>query len=340
MKAVRCRAPASLGNLVLGDKHEPPRPAAGEITVCIDANSLNFHDYAVVTGQLPTADGRIPMSDGAGRVVAVGPGSSEFRVGDMVVSLFFPLWVDGELSSAAAAQVPGDSVDGYACEFVTVAASWFTRVPQGYTALEAATLPCAALTAWRALVTNGRLRTGEIVLVMGTGGVLVFALQFAKAMGATVIATSSSDLKAERLMALGADHVVNYKDVPKWGSKILEITAGRGVDHVVEIGGAGTLGQSIAACRPAGHIALVGVLAGLGGPVNTAAIMRKQLRIEGLTVGSRTHQLEMIHAIDRFGIKPILDRCFPMADLAEAFRYQERSAHLGKIAIDVAGGQA
>jgi NADPH:quinone reductase-like Zn-dependent oxidoreductase len=335
MRAVQCRAPASLDNLAIVDLPEPPLPVAGEITVRIEASSLNFHDYAVVTGQLPITNGRIPMSDGAGRVIALGAGVTDFQVGDLVASTFFPLWIDGRLSESAAAQVPGDGIDGYACELVTVPANWFTRVPKGYSAFEAATLPCAAVTAWRALQVNGNLAAGESVLVMGSGGVSVFALQLAKAAGATVIATSSSDEKAERLRALGADHVINYREVPSWGEKVLELTSGFGVDHIVEIGGAGTLGQSITACRAGGHIALVGVLAGFAGSVNTAMIMRKQLRIEGLTVGSRAHQLQLIDAIDRLGIRPVIDCDFSLSNIAEAFRHQERGAHFGKIVINV-----
>ena len=333
MKAVQCHAPAMLDSLRLVDLPEPVPPAAGEITVRIEAGSLNFHDYAVVTGRLPTADNRIPLSDGAGRVVALGDGVTDFAIGELVTSLFFPLWIDGRLPAVASAQVPGDGVDGYACETVTVPADWFTRVPRNYTASQAATLPCAAVTAWRALVVNGRLEAGESVLVLGSGGVSIFALQIAKAMGAKVIATTSSSEKAEQLLALGAKHVVNYRETPEWGEEVLKLTDGRGVDHVVETGGAGTLAQSIVASRPGGHIAMVGVLAGFAGPVNTAMIMRKQLRIEGLTVGSRKHQLDLIDAIERLGIEPLIDTSFPLAEIAEAFRYQESGKHLGKIVV-------
>ena len=335
MKAIQCHAPASLENLRLVDLPEPAPTAAGQITVRIEAGSLNFHDYAVVTGRLPTVSDRIPLSDGAGRVVALGDGVTDFEIGDLATSLFFPLWVDGRLSAVASTQVPGDGLDGYACEAVTVPADWFTRAPRNYTASQAATLPCAAVTAWRALVVNGRLKAGESVLVLGSGGVSVFALQLAKAMGANVIATTSSSEKAERLLALGAKHVVNYRRTPDWGDEVLKLTNGQGVDHVVEIGGAGTLAQSSVASRPGGHIAMVGVLAGFAGPVNTAMIMRKQLRVEGLTVGSRKHQLDLMEAIDRLCIQPVIDTSFPLTELATAFRYQESGKHLGKIVVEL-----
>ena len=334
MRAVQCYAPASLDNIRLVDLAEPVPPAANEITIRIDASSLNYHDYAVVTGRLPTAGNRIPLSDAAGRVVALGEGVNDFAIGDLAISLFFPLWADGRLPAAASTQVPGDGVDGYACDAVTVPATWFTRAPSNYTASQAATLPCAAVTAWRALVVNGRLGAGESVLVLGSGGVSVFALQLAKAMGARVIATTSSNEKAQRLLALGADHVINHREVPDWGKEVLKLTNGRGVDHIVETGGAGTLAQSIVASRSGGHIAMVGVLAGFAGPVNTAMIMRKQLRIEGLTVGSRKHQLDLIDAIERLGLEPVIDSSFPLAEIANAFRYQESGKHLGKIIIE------
>jgi NADPH:quinone reductase-like Zn-dependent oxidoreductase len=205
-------------------------------------------------------------------------------------------------------------------------------MPADFTFEEAATLPCAGVTAWRALMVDGNLRSGETVLVQGTGGVSVFALQLAKAAGATVIATSSSDEKLLRLRALGADHVINYCATPQWG-EAAALIAGGGVDHVVEIGGVGTLPQSIAAVRNGGHIALIGALTGREGPVPTASLMRKQVRLIGLTVGSRRHQLDFIRSIEATALKPIIDRRFPLERLAAAFRYQASGAHVGKICI-------
>lgn len=335
MKAIRTQHPANLDTLVFGDIADAPDPGPGEIKVRVRASSLNYHDYAVVTGMIPSEAGRIPMSDGAGEVIAVGAGVNDFAVGDAVVSTFFPYWLDGTPPLTAFRQVPGDGIDGYAREIVTAPVTWFTKSPKGYSHAEAATLTCAGLTAWRALVVDGGLKPGATVLVQGSGGVSVFALQLAKAMGATVIATSSSGEKLERLKALGADHLINYKETPAWGPAVLGLTGGVGVDHVVEIGGAGTLDQSMLATRIGGHIALIGILAGFSGPVMTALLMSRQVRVQGLTVGSRQQQIEMIAGLEATGIKPVIDQSFPLAELGAAFRHQESGAHFGKIVVEI-----
>lgn len=335
VNAIRTGAPATLDSLYLDTLPDPGQPGPGEIRVRLRASSLNFHDYAVVTGLLPCAAGRIPMSDGAGDVIAVGDGVTAFKAGDAVVSTFFTDWDDGAPRPTAFTSVPGDGIDGYAREEIVTPAHWFTHVPTGYSHAEAATLTCAGLTAWRALFVDGTVKPGSTVLIQGTGGVSIFALQFAKAAGARVIATSSSDAKLERLRAMGADETINYKENPAWGVKALELTGGVGVDTVVEIGGAGTLDQSMMATRVGGHVALIGVLAGFAGPVQTALLMAKNLRVQGLTVGSRTAQLAMIAGIDANGIKPVIDKHFPLADLAGAFRHQESGAHFGKIVVDI-----
>jgi NADPH:quinone reductase-like Zn-dependent oxidoreductase len=335
MKAIQLTSPGGLDNLSLADVADPATPAAGEISVRLRASSLNYHDYAVVKGMIPTKDGRIPMSDGAGEVTAVGEGVSDYKVGDAVVSTFFPYWLDGTPPNDAFTRVPGDGIDGYAREAITAPTTWFTHAPKGYSHAEAATLTCAGLTAWRALVVDGEIKPGATVLVQGTGGVSIFALQFAKAMGCTVIATSSSDEKLERLKTLGADHLINYKSTQAWGAKVLELTGGKGVDHVVEVGGAGTLDQSMIAARNGGHVAVIGILAGYAGPVSTVMLMAKQLRVQGLTVGSRQQQLDMIRSINVSGIKPVLDKSFALADLADGFRHQESNTHFGKIVVDI-----
>ena len=335
MKAIRTRGPVSLDTLELVDLPDPKAPGPGEITVRIRACSLNYHDYAVVTGLIPGREGRIPMSDGAGEVTAVGEGVRDFAVGDLAVSTFFPDWLDGEPMEGGFNRVPGDGIDGYACEMVTAPATWFTHAPRGWSAAEAATLTCAGVTAWRALVVNGRVKSGDVVLVQGTGGVSIYALQIAKAAGATVVATSSSDAKLERLKAMGADHLINYKSEPKWGSAARAATGGRGVDHVVEIGGAGTLPQSVASARVGGHIAVIGILAGLAGPFPANLLMGKQIRMIGLTVGSRRQQLDMVRAVEAAPYKPVLDQHFPLAGLGDAFRRQESGAHFGKIVVDI-----
>jgi NADPH:quinone reductase-like Zn-dependent oxidoreductase len=328
-------SPASLDTLLPATAADPGQPGPGQIRVKLQASSLNFHDFAVVSGLIPAEAGRIPMSDGAGVVEAVGEGVSQFKPGDQVVSIFFPDWIDGAPPASAFTRVPGDGIDGYACEAVVTPEHWFTRVPAGYSAAEAATLTCAGLTAWRALFVDNAIRPGSTVLVQGSGGVSVFALQLAKAAGARVIATSSSDAKLERLKALGADELINYKENPAWGMKALELTGGVGVDCVVEIGGAGTLDQSMMATRVGGHVALIGVLAGFAGPIQTALLMAKNLRVQGLTVGSRQQQLDMIAGIEANGIKPIISDHFPLANLADAFRHQAANSHFGKIAVDI-----
>ncbi|MBO0662370.1 NAD(P)-dependent alcohol dehydrogenase [Jiella sp. MQZ9-1] len=333
MKAIQLSQPGGLDRLALVDMTDPGDPGPGEIRVRVRASSLNYHDYAVVSGWIPTEDGRIPMSDGAGAVEAVGEGVSEFSVGDAVVSGFFPQWLAGEAAVADFKTTPGDGVDGYARQVVVRPASWFTHAPKGYSHAEAATLTTAGLTAWRALVVDGGLKAGDTVLTLGTGGVSIFALQIAKAMGARVISTSSSDAKLERLTALGADAVINYKTTPNWGDRVRELTGGRGTDLVVEVGGPGTIGQSITACRIAGHIALIGVLTGRAGEVPTAALMAKQQRLQGLIVGSRRHQQDFIRALEVTGIRPVIDQSFVLAEIADAFRLEESGAHFGKICL-------
>lgn len=336
MKAIRTGAsPSTLEALEFVDLPDAPAPGPGEITVAVKASSLNYHDYAVVKGMLPTAQGRIPMSDGAGEVVAIGEGVTEYAVGDAVVSTFFPDWLDGAPPSSAFTRVPGDGIDGYARQAITAPPTWFTRSPNGYSHAEAATLTCAGLTAWRALFVDNAIKPGDTVLVQGTGGVSVFALQLAKAAGATVLANSSSDAKLARMRELGADHLINYKEVPAWGMKVLELTGGKGVDCVVEVGGSGTLDQSMLATRVGGHVALIGVLAGFAGPVQTALLMAKNLRVQGLTVGSRAQQLDMIRAIEANGIRPVISDHFSLEALADAFRHQEANRHFGKIVVDI-----
>ena len=334
MRAIRFRQPGGLERLELVELPDPGEPRAGEVRVRVHASSLNYHDLNVVQGQMRAPDGRIPMSDGAGVVEVVGPGVTEFAPGDRVVSTFFPQWLDGGPTIADFTSVPGDGVDGFAREVVVLPTTAFTHAPAGYSHAEAATLTTAGLTAWRALVVDGGLKAGESVLVLGTGGVSIFALQFAKAMGATVIATSSSDEKLERCKKLGADEGINYRTEAEWGKRVAALTGGRGVDHVIEVGGPGTLAQSIRAARVGGHIALIGVLTGVAGDVPTAMLMRKQQRLQGLIVGSRQQQMDMIRAIEAIGLKPVIDRSFPLEEIAEAFRLQKAGGHFGKIALE------
>lgn len=334
MRAIQLAKPGGLDNLNLADI-DARAPGPGEIRVRVHASSLNFHDYAVVSGMLPVDEGRVPMSDGAGVVEAIGDGVTEFSAGDNVVSCFFPNWEDGGPEMTRLIGVPGDHVDGFAAETVTMSATAFTHAPKAYSHEQSATLTCAALTAWRGLMVEARIKPGDTVLTQGTGGVSIFALQLAKAAGCRVISTSSSNDKLAKLEALGADELINYKETEDWAGRALELTGGRGVDVVVEIGGAGTLPQSIKAIAFGGHISLIGVLAGFAGEIPTAALFGKNAAIKGITVGSRAEQRDMIAAIDVNGIEPVIDSTFDLADIADAFRHQESQKHFGKICLSV-----
>jgi len=334
MQQITLSKNSSLDTLQVGTT-EPRAPGPGEVQLRVRASSLNYHDYLVCNGTLPAVPGRVPLSDAAGEITAVGPDVRNWKVGDRAISLFFPNWPGGDTDIPQLVGVPGDHVDGFARQVVTLAATALTRMPANLDFAEAATLPCAALTAWAALFSAERAGPGDTVLVQGTGGVSIFALQFAKAAGCRVIVTSSSDAKLERAKALGADHLINYRTEPKWGEKARSLTGGRGVDHIVEVGGPGTLKQSIRAARIGGHIALIGVLTGVSGEVPTAAFFQSRLRMTGIIVGSAADQHAMTRAIEQNDIKPIIDARYPLAQLATAFRYQESQQHFGKIVIDL-----
>jgi NADPH:quinone reductase-like Zn-dependent oxidoreductase len=275
------------------------------------------------------------MADGAGIVTAIGEGVTEFAIGDHVVSTFFPTWLSGEPTVNGFATTPGDGVDGYARELVTTTVNAFTLAPKGWSHVEASTLTTAAVTAWRALMCDDALKPGDTVLIQGTGGVSIFALQFAKMAGATVIATSSSDEKLAKLSNLGADYLINYKKTPNWGELALELTHGQGVDHVIEVGGPATLAQSMTAARIGGHISVIGILTGLGGELSIVQALIKQLRLQGVLVGNRTQQQDMIKAINTNNMRPVIDKVFALEQIVEAFQYQESNQHFGKICLEM-----
>ncbi|WP_413729954.1 zinc-dependent alcohol dehydrogenase family protein [Sodalis sp. RH22] len=335
MKAAQRGQTAGIDSLSIIDIPDPGKPGKGEIRVRIHNVSLNFHDYNVVAGILPAAPGRVLMSDGAGVVESTGEGVSAFKPGDSVISTFFPDWENGECPVSGFSRTPGDGLDGYATTFVVRPAHYFTLAPEGWSHAEASTLPTAAVTAWRALVVEGRIKPGEDVLILGSGGVSVFALQIAKMAGARVWATSSSPDKMIWLRDQGAAGVVNYQQEPEWGERIFEMTGGRGVDHVVEIGGPGTLAQSIKASRIGGKITLIGVFTGIAGDVPTGAIMGKQLTVKGITVGCRTHQQDMIRALEKTDVRPMIDSVWPLDKIVDAFQYQLKGKHTGKIVVEI-----
>ncbi|MEL7021812.1 MAG: NAD(P)-dependent alcohol dehydrogenase [Bacteroidota bacterium] len=311
-----------------------PSPAPNEIVVRWHATSLNFHDYLVAIGGIKVPEQRIPMSDGAGEVIAVGKEVNRWKVGDQVMSLFFVNWIDGAPTFRKTVGISGETVDGYITEVSCVSEESVTRIPLGYTYAQAATLPCAALTAWRGLVSEGNIQPGDTVLIEGTGGMSIFGMQLAQAAGASVIATTSSDAKAERLKAMGAKAVINYKADERWGKTIFKLTDG-GVDHVLDVGGGSTMGQSIEAARIGGSIISIGILGnGRKGTITFPKLFFKHIKLHGIAVGNRQMQQKMVAAIETAGFKPVVDRSFSFDELAAAFRYQETGQHFGKIVLE------
>lgn len=333
MKSIQIKNGGGLNNLALVEL-PTPTPKSNEILVQWHATSLNYHDYLVAIGGIPVADGRIPMSDGAGEVIAVGKDVLEWEKGDQVMSLFFQGWHEGKPTAQKMAALSGELVNGFAVEQSCVSADAVTKIPDGYTYAEAATLPCAAVTAWRALIVEGKLQAGDTVLIEGTGGMSIFALQIAKAAGAKVYATTSSNKKAERLLKMGVESVVNYKEDERWGKTIHKMTRG-GVDHVLDVGGGSTMNQSIEAAAIGGHIASIGILGnGRKGSITFPKLFFKHLRMTGLAVGSRAMQQKLVDSIHISGWKPVIDKSFSLEELADAFRYQETGQHFGKIVVE------
>ncbi|MDR9829172.1 NAD(P)-dependent alcohol dehydrogenase [Vibrio sp. FNV 38] len=330
MKTYQVTQPGGLNNLNIVDQ-DMPHPKSNEVLVRWHATSLNFHDYLVGVGGIPVADGRVPMSDGAGEVISVGADVSDWKPGDKVMSLFFPNWINGKPTTENTQDISGDTADGFAREYSCVQEDALTRMPTNYSFEEAATLPCAALTAWRALMVEGNLQAGDSVLVQGTGGMSIFALQIAKAAGAYVYATSSSEEKMTRLKELGADEVFNYRTDANWGKTIAERSGG--VDHVLDVGASATLKHSIDAVATGGHLALIGVLGGTTAEIDMVPLILRHIKISGLAVGSREMQNKMVTALEVNNIHPILDKSFNFNELGEAFEYQASGSHFGKITI-------
>ena len=334
MKQIQLSKPGGLENLKLTDA-ENPSLKDNEVLLKVHASSLNYHDLMVALGLIPTEDKRVPLSDAAGEILEVGKDVSKWTVGDKVMSMCFPNWVSGPPKYDLLSFI-GDNQDGYATELISIPESAITKIPNNLNFKEAATLPCAGLTAWRALVDEGRLKSGETVLVQGTGGVSVFALQLAKTFGATVIATSSSEEKLEKLKSLGADHLINYKAHPEWGKEVLKITNNEGVDHVVEVGGAGTFSESVRCTKLAGHIALIGVLSGPSvSEIILPRIFLKQIRLSGIAMANQDSQIAMIDYLEKNEIKPEISDSFDLKDLGAAFQHQIDNKHFGKISIDI-----
>ena len=336
MKAYELQATGSLDGLTLVDRPQP-QPTHGQIIVKVRAASLNYRDLIVMQGAygkvlLPL----IPLSDGAGEVVAVGDGVTRWQPGDRIAGTFFSDWLAGPVTAESTkTALGGGSTNGMLAEFVALSEHGAVRIPEHLSFEEAATLPCAAVTAWNSLVDQGRLKAGETVVLLGTGGVSLFGLQIAKLHGARAIITSSSDEKLARATTLGADATINYRTTPDWEKKVIELTGGLGADHVLEVGGAGTFAKSLRATRVGGHIALIGVLAGVASELRVTDILMKSLRVNGIYVGSREMFESLIRAVTQHTLKPVIDRVFPFADARAAYEHLQSGKHFGKVVISI-----
>ncbi|HET6440220.1 MAG TPA: NAD(P)-dependent alcohol dehydrogenase [Anaeromyxobacter sp.] len=315
-----------------------PRPGPGQVRVRMRAASLNYRDLLVAAGREARGMRKrplVPLSDGAGEVVEIGPGVTRLAPGDRVVGCFFQGWADGPYQPEMGASALGGAIDGVLSEEVLFSEAGAARLPEGFSFEEGATLPCAGVTAWVGLVEKGGLRAGETVLAMGTGGVSVFALQIAKLLGARVILTSSHDDKLERGRALGADATINYRATPAWDEAARAFTGGRGVDHILEVGGARTLPLALRALRQGGHLSIVGLLSGERADPEAAAGNDRQIRVDSVYVGSTGHLAALSAAMARAGVRPVVDRVFAFEEVRRAYETMERGEHFGKIVVQV-----
>lgn len=334
MKLFEIRDRFGIGQLLPAER-SAPEPGPREALVRLRAASLNYRDLLIVEGkynprmQLP----RVPLSDGAGEIVAVGADVADWKPGDRVVLPFFPAWREGALTQARAASALGGDVDGVLCEQIAVPAGCLLPIPEHLDFTQAAALPCAAVTAWNGLFVAGALQPGQTLLLQGTGGVSLFGLQLAHAAGARTILISSSDEKLERARKLGADETINYKAVPDWEKTVLELTAGEGVDLTLEVGGMGTLPRTLRATRIAGRISLIGVLSGGGGDLQIFPILHKMLAVHGIYVGSRAMFADLNRMLAQHRIVPAIDRVFDFAKAPEALRYFSEGRHFGKVCV-------
>ncbi|MFP3940395.1 MAG: zinc-dependent alcohol dehydrogenase family protein [Thermoanaerobaculia bacterium] len=342
MNAWQIAGSFGLANLEAVERPDPD-PGPGEVLLRMRAASINFRDFLMIEGRynpkqpLPL----VPCSDGVGEVVAFGPGGREraggLREGDRVMPIFAQGWLGGTPRKEAVRTTLGGPLDGTLAELMTVRADGVVRVPEHLTDEEAATLPCAAVTAWNALAESGDVRAGETVLTLGTGGVSIFALQIARLLGARVIVTSSSDAKLERARELGAWRGVNYRATPEWGRAVRELTGGEGVDHVVEVGGGETLPRSLQAVRSGGTISLIGVLAGRPAELDVASVLMRSIRVQGVLVGSRDHFEAMNRAVALHELRPVVDRVFPYEEAPAAFEHLAAGKHFGKVCVAIGG---
>ncbi len=334
MRAYEIVSNGGVDALALNER-QSPQPGAGEILVGIRASSINYRDLSTIEDPVPRGVSYplIPNSDGAGEVIAVGAGVTRFKTGDRVAGCFFQNWLDGRISAAAMASAMGGAIDGVLAEEVVLSEAGAVHIPAHMSFEEAATLPCAGLTAWNCLVEQASLKAGNTALFLGTGGVSIFGLQIAKMMGARAIITSSSDNKLARAKDLGADELINYRQTPDWEAKVLELTNGTGVDVTIETGGGGTLEKTIEATRIGGTISLIGVLT--DGTINPTTVMRKSIRLQGVYVGNRRMFEDMNAAFTLNRIHPLIDRVFDFEDARSAFQAMRVAGHFGKLVVKV-----
>lgn len=334
MKAYEILGEGGIDALTLNER-EDPRPGSGEVLVRVRASSINYRDLMTVMDPGPRGIPypRIPNSDGAGEVLAVGEGVSRFKPGDKVCGTFFQGWIDGPITAADMGRALGGTAEGMLAEQRVLREDGLVAMPEGMSFEEASTLPCAALTAWHSLVEVGGVRAGDTVLLLGTGGVSIVALQLCGMLGARAIITSSSAEKLERAKELGAWATVNYRADPAWDAAVLDLTGGIGVDHTVEVGGAGTLEKSITATQVGGSIGLIGVLT--GGAINPTLVMRKSIRLQGIYVGSRRMFEDMNRAMEHHAMRPVIDAVYPFEDARAAYHAMRGAGHFGKLVISV-----
>ncbi len=335
MKAYEITNQAGTGRLALVDRPRPV-PGHGEILIRVRATSLNYRDLLTVKGGIGPSvkPGLIPLSDGAGEVAEVGPGVNRVRAGDRVIGIFTPSWISGR-PGPGMESLGGGMTDGMLREYAVIHENAVVPVPEHLSNEEAATLPCAAVTAWNALVPAGHVAAGETVVVQGTGGVSIFGLQFARLSGARVIATTGSDAKVDRLRQLGASEVINYKTTPDWDRRVLELTGGEGADHILDVGGAGTLSHALQAVRAGGFITVIGLLTGMGGQINPLGILFKAANVVGIRVGSREMFEDMNRAIGASQLRPVIDRVFQFDEAPAALEHLASGKHFGKVCIRV-----
>lgn len=335
MKAYELHPEEAFAALQIVDRPEPSALGAHDVRVRVRAVSLNYRDIIVARGSKKRAKPIVPVSDGAGEVVAVGDRVTRVKVGDRVAASFFPTWISGAFAEEHHANALGGSLDGMLAEQVVLAEGAWVKIPSHFSFEQAATLPCAGVTAWHALFEAATLKPGNSVLVQGTGGVSIFALQLARATGVDVIATSSAADKRARLERLGAAKTVDYRAEPKWGDAVRAAAGGRGVDLAVEVGGAGTFDQSIKALRYGGTMSLLGILAGTQGPIDTYSIFHKNIRVHGVYVGSVAMFEALVRALEASKLEPIIDQVFPFAEARAAYEHLASGKHFGKVVIRV-----